>query len=62
VGLRLLALSIPLLLIGFASLSSVWFEVSRLIGVACIVVGLALLLLNYVLTPDPGENQGNAIP
>ena len=56
VGLRLLALSVPLFLIGFASLSSGWFEVVRLIGVACLVVGVLLLLVNYVRTPDPGES------
>jgi hypothetical protein len=55
-GLRLLALSVPLFLIGFASLSSGWFEVVRLVGVACLLSGMALLLVNYVRTPDPDES------
>jgi hypothetical protein len=54
IGLCLLALSVPLFFIGFSSLSSGWFEVVRLIGVACLVAGLALLLINYIRTPDPG--------
>jgi hypothetical protein len=54
VGLRLLALSIPLFFIGFASLSSGWFEVVRLLGVACVVGGIALLLLNHLRSPGPG--------
>jgi hypothetical protein len=55
-GLRLVALSVPLFLIGFWSLSSAWFEVVRLIGAACLTVGIVLLLINYVRTPDPEES------
>ncbi len=55
-GLRLVALSVPLFLIGFSSLSSVWFEVVRLVGAACLAVGIVLLLINYIRTPDPGES------
>jgi hypothetical protein len=55
-GLRLVALSVPLFLIGFSSVSSGWFEVVRLAGTACLGVGMVLLLVNYVRTPDPGEN------
>lgn len=53
-GLRLLAGSVPLLFIGFSSLSSVWFEVARLAGAGCLIVGMVLLLINFVRTPDPG--------
>jgi hypothetical protein len=53
-GLRLVALSVPLFLIGFSSLSSGWFEVVRLAGTACLAVGMALLLINYIRMPDPG--------
>jgi hypothetical protein len=53
-GLRLVAVSVPLFLIGFAGLSSVWFEVARLVGAGCLIVGMVLLLINYVRTPDPG--------
>ena len=52
-GLRLLLLAVVLFLVGFASASSVWFEVARLAGTGCLVVGLALVLLNHFLTPDP---------
>jgi hypothetical protein len=55
-GLRLLALSIPLFLIGFASLSSGWFEVVRLAGVVCLIAGMGLLLVNQLRTDDPGES------
>jgi hypothetical protein len=53
-GLRLVALSVPLYFIGFSSVSSGWFEVLRLIGTACLVTGMVLLLINYIRTPDPG--------
>ena len=53
-GLRLVALSVPLFLIGFSSLSSGWFEVFRLAGTVCLVAGMVLLLINYIRTPDPG--------
>jgi hypothetical protein len=56
VGLRLLAVSIPLFFIGFASLSSVWFEVLRLLGIACMTSGIALVLLNQLRSPRPGGN------
>jgi hypothetical protein len=55
-GLRLLAVSIPLFFIGFLSLSSVWFEVLRLLGIACLVSGLALVLLDLARSPRPGGN------
>jgi hypothetical protein len=55
VGLRLLAASVVLFLVGFASLASVWFEVVRLVGVGCLVAGMALLLVHHLRTPDPGE-------
>lgn len=54
IGLRLLLLSVVLFLIGFSSLSSVWFEVVRLVGVVCTVAGIGLLLLFYARTPTPG--------
>jgi hypothetical protein len=53
-GLRLVAVSVPLFLIGFSSLSSIWFEVARFAGAGCLIVGMVLLLINYVRTPDPG--------
>jgi hypothetical protein len=53
-GLRLVALSVPFFFVGFCSVSSGWFEVLRLIGTACLVSGMVLLLINYVRTPDPG--------
>jgi hypothetical protein len=53
-GLRLVALSVPLFLIGFSSLSSGWFEVVRLAGAACLITGIVLLIINYIRTPDPG--------
>jgi hypothetical protein len=55
-GLRLLALAIPLLLIGFASLTSWVYEAFRLAGVGCLTAGVGLLLINYIRTPDPGES------
>jgi hypothetical protein len=57
-GLRLLALTIPLLLIGFSSLTAWWYEVFRLAGVGCLTAGIGLLLIDYIRTPDPdpGEN------
>jgi hypothetical protein len=48
VGLRLLAVSIPLFFIGFYSLSSVWFEVVRLLGAACLVGGIVLVMLDLL--------------
>jgi hypothetical protein len=54
IGLRLVALSVPLFLIGFSSLSSGWFEVVRLAGTGCLFVGMGLLWVNYLRTPAPG--------
>ena len=53
-GLALLAITIPLLLIGFASLTSWVYEAFRLAGIGCMVAGIGLLLVNYIRTPDPG--------
>ena len=56
VGLALVGLSIPCFLVGFSSLSSGWFEVVRLIGVACLTVGMGLLIVNYLRTPGSWGN------
>jgi hypothetical protein len=52
-GLRLLLVSIPLFFFGFASLKWAIFEVARLIGVACAVTGMGLLMVWYARTPAP---------
>jgi hypothetical protein len=55
-GLRLLLISIPLFFLGFASLKWAIFEVARLVGVACAVGGMALLLVWYARTPAPTKD------
>jgi hypothetical protein len=56
VGLRLLLVSIPLFFVGFASLKWAIFEVARLVGVACAVGGMALLLIWYARAPAPTKD------
>ncbi len=56
VGLALVGLAIPFFFIGFSSLSSVWFEVFRLVGVASLAAGMGLLLVNYLRTPGTWGN------
>jgi hypothetical protein len=52
-GLRSLLLALVLSAIGFVSLESVWFEVFRVAGGVFLTVGVVLLLVNYVVTPEP---------
>jgi hypothetical protein len=54
-GLRSLLLSLVLCAAGFASNSSVWFEVLRVAGAFFLSVAVVLLLVNYALTPEPPE-------
>lgn len=54
-ALRLLLISIPLFLVGFASLHWAIFEVIRLVGVGCAVSGMLLLMLYHAVTPAPDE-------
>lgn len=52
-GLRLLLVSVVLCAVGWLSLAHVAFEVVRVAAIACMAVGFALLILDYVRTPDP---------
>lgn len=54
-SLRLLLISVPLFLVGFATLHWAIFEVLRLVGVACAVSGMALLLVYHARTPAPEQ-------
>jgi hypothetical protein len=52
-SLRFLLLSIALCAVGWLSLAHWAFEVVRVAGVGCLALGLVLLILDYVRTPDP---------
>jgi hypothetical protein len=56
IGLRLLLISIPLFLFGFASLKWAIFEVARVIALGCAVGGMVLLLIWYARTPAPTKD------
>ena len=52
-GLRLILLAVPLFLVGFVGLWSVWFEVARLAGTAALTLGIGLLLVMLELLNEP---------
>jgi hypothetical protein len=52
-ALRLLLVSVVLCAVGWLSLAHWAFEVVRVAGVGCLALGIVLLVLDYVRTPDP---------
>lgn len=54
-GLWLLLASLVLISVGWLSLASVVFEVIRVAAVVCLSLGLLLLFVDYVRTPDPAD-------
>jgi hypothetical protein len=52
-GLRLLLAGVVLVAVGWISLAHWVFEVIRVTAIGCLVLGMLLLIVNYVRTPDP---------
>lgn len=55
VGLRLLLAALVLMAVGWLSLEYVVFEVIRVAAVVCLTVGMLLLIVDYLRTPDPTD-------
>src|SRR5262245_31467504 len=56
VGLRLLLVSVVLMGIGWLfRIDSAIVEVIRIASIVCLGLGMVLLLINYVRTPDPED-------
>jgi hypothetical protein len=55
-GLRLLLVSIILCAIGWLSIAHWIFEVIRVTAIGCMALAFALLILDFIRTPDPTES------
>jgi accessory gene regulator protein AgrB len=56
-ALTFLAVSVVLMGIGWLSNVSWFWEAIRIAAMLCLAIGIALMLLYYVLTPDPTETK-----
>ncbi len=52
-GLRLLVASLFLAAVGWLAIGHWVWEAVRLSSVVCLALGMLLLILNYLRTPDP---------
>ena len=53
IGLRLLLAAVILMAIGWISLAHVLFEIVRNAGIACLTLGMILLIVDYIRTGEP---------
>lgn len=54
-GLRLLFAALVLMAVGWLTLVWPVFEVIRVTAVGCLTLGMLLLIVDYVRTPDPTD-------
>lgn len=52
-GLRLILIGVLLCALGWISIAYAIFEVIRVVAIGCLALGMLVLILDYVRTPDP---------